>query len=435
MPELTGPQIAVNVGVGDGELGLGALQEYELQELHRHPTVRLARRLYSGIMASAQWSVEANPNSELDPDVLQMGKDLISRQLLPLRSHFVKSCARGCTMRGWRPFEVVLDTSDPAEWGVKKLKALTHKCTTIRTDENTGAFIGLQQPASGTRSEDVVLEVEDCLLISLDVEGTDWRGEGAYDSAVGPWRAWKKVESAATRYDEKVAGAFWVIHYPLGTSPVNGQPKDNYDIAVELLAALKSSGSLIVPRTVQDTLLEMNEGGSENTAWKIELISDGGSANAQFIPRQKYLDTNIVRAFGFAERAILEGQFGTKAEAGEHADLAITLIEQDLASMIEQLNWHLVNRLLSYNMGPQLANEVYISAEPIVDSDRTFLRSVLSSLLTGPLADEQIDRIDTASIRERLGVPSVPEEEVEPTEPEPVEPVVEETPAVPEITE
>jgi len=419
MPEYTGPQIAVHAGAAQDSLSTGSLQEHELLELHCHPTVRLARRLYTGIMASAQWSVEVSQNSNVDSELLERAQELISRQLTPIRSHFIKTAARGCVMRGWRGYEVVLDTSSAEEWQLRKLKPLTHGQTDILVNEDTGAFEGFKQPAPPNSSKDEIrLATDECLLVNLDVEGTDWRGESAYESAVRPWRAWNKVEKAAQRYDEKVAGAFWVIHYPLGQSLVDGQMVNNYDIAVDLEKKLRASGSVIVPKSMQDTLFEMNEGGKgkkDHTDWIIELKSDTGSAQSHFSGRQKYHDVNMVRAFGFTERSILEGEFGTKAEAGEHADLAITLIEQDLASLIEQLNWHLVNRLLRYNLGQSLENQVYIMPQPIIDSDRAFLREVFKAVLAGEFGDEHVDNIDADAMRDRLGVPTKPAE----TEPDP----------------
>ena len=152
--------------------------------------------------------------------------------------------------------------------------------------------------------------------------------------------------------------------------------------------------------------MELQSTNNDATAWKIELMADSGGTNVHFGGRQKYLDVLMVRSFGFPERAVLEGQFGTKAEAGEHADLTISLISEDLNTFIGQLNWHLVNRWLRFNYGEQFENAIFIKAEPIVDTDRVFFRELYKALITGELSSEELDRVDNQSLRDRLGVPT-----------------------------
>ena len=165
MPEVTGPQVATTSGAADDELHNGDLQEHELLEMHRHPTVRLARKLYTGLMKSAQWSVSVVSDHDHDPDVLETIKAAATRQFLHMRSHIVDTAARGCLMRGWRGYEVVWEFGTDA-WTIRKLKPLVHNITSILTDPRTGAFRGFKQRNIYTSTPENLgeVEVDLCLL-------------------------------------------------------------------------------------------------------------------------------------------------------------------------------------------------------------------------------------------------------------------------------
>ena len=406
MPQLrerTGPQVASSTSVfaTDGELDPRGLSSSDLKKMKKHPTVQLVYRLFQDLVLSAQWSVDIVQDSEIGAEQLEKAQKFIAQQFLPQRRHFLRTSTTGCLDKGWRGYEFIV-SAEESEFRLKKLKSLIHRDTTILTNKGTGAYEGLKQEIDETT---VVLNIDQSLLINDGVEGTDWRGAPRIEATEGPWRAHVKVEAASERYDDKTAGAFWVVHYPLGTSKINGTDTDNFEIAKDLIAKLKSSGSLVVPRSMDDTVGVLNDQAKE-PAWKIELLSDSGASSTHFVQRQKYLDSLIVRSLGFTERSVLEGQFGTKAEAGEHADLAITGVEEFTGSIVEQLNWHGVNRLLRWNFGSRFENQVRITPQPIVDSEKEFLRDVYRGILSSNMQAEEYDRIDRDSVRQRLNIPS-----------------------------
>jgi hypothetical protein len=92
----------------------------------------------------------------------------------------------------------------------------------------------------------------------------------------------------------------------------------------------------------------------------------------------------MVRAFRLPERAILEGQFGTKAEAEAHADFAITNMELNHLLMVQQYNWHLVNQILRINYGPGTDGLVEIKVAPLTDTAMIFLRALYEKFLASP---------------------------------------------------
>jgi hypothetical protein len=223
--------------------------------------------------------------------------------------------------------------------------------------------------------------------------------ETAYDQ-------WIACNEGAARYDKKLAGSHWVIHYPLGTSLVGGVETDNFTIAQTIISRLESSGAIAVPRTLAEFTADLNA--QTPDAWKIELINDSGGQTA-FNDRMKYLDALKARAFGMPERTVFEGQFGTKAEAEAHADLAIVFMEMRHSIICQQINQHVVNQLLRTNFGPDAEDSVYIQPAPIADLEKSYLQKLYDTILADPNGlMTEIGGIDMESLRDRLGIPVLP---------------------------
>jgi hypothetical protein len=119
------------------------------------------------------------------------------------------------------------------------------------------------------------------------------------------------------------------------------------------------------------------------------------------------LDALKCRAFGWPERSILEGQFGTKAESEAHADFAITLTESRHADIVLSLNWHAVNQIIRLNWGKEYENKVFIKQAPIADLERQYLKEVYKLVLSNPeYGAHELASMDLESLRDRLGIPT-----------------------------
>lgn len=397
-PVRTRPQIRSQLAIGyDGALR----SEYatsrwyrKVREMRRDPTIALVRRLIAAPVLIAPWSVESIDGA---PDGAQ---EYIEQQILPQRRHLLRTGLLGCIDFGWQPYETVISSAGD----LLKVKALLQDITQILVFRDTGAYAGLRQPIEGT-NEEIDLEIFDSLLLHFDVEGTDWYGQSTLANAEGPYDRTKENDDAAKKYINKVAGAHFVVHYPVGTSVYNGVEKDNFLIAWDLLNKLEASGHIVVP-DVEGALKELEVG------WRIELLSDSGASHDTLLERSMYLDKLKVRAFGFPERSILEGEFGTKAEAGEHGSFAISMMEQRHMDIVDLLNWHLVNRLLIYAYGPQAEDTVFVTPSPIADQSLLLLKEIYLALLSNTdTLMEEFDIIDREAMRDQLGVPARPENE------------------------
>jgi hypothetical protein len=144
----------------------------------------------------------------------------------------------------------------------------------------------------------------------------------------------------------------------------------------------------------------------EKNGWRIELLSDNGSRQPGFIDRENYLDKLLVRGLLMPERAMMEGQYGTKAEAGAHIDLALTLAENDHKRITRFANWYLLNDLLVLNFGQSYRGKAWLKPSPIADDSKLILKDLYAAILANPTGFlEEYGQIDTNSIKDLLKIP------------------------------
>jgi len=401
MPEITGPQVIIQPDP-DGTLQQPRqdITYKKLREMRLDPTISLARRLMLAPVLAANWSYESEKNA---PEGAQ---EFIAEQMQPLRTHILETGFLGCIDFGWQPYEKIYEVLADGHVGLHKLKPLLQDLTTIRVIDETGAYNGLTQT---TDDLDLDLDPKKTLLLNIDVEGTNWYGRSTLANCEDAYDSWIKSDGAAERYDSKIAGAHWVVHYPVGQTPygVDGTVMDNFEIAKKVLSNLQASGAVCLPNNL--TAFTDSLDAQAAPEWRIELLSDGSGSGA-FIERMKYLDALKVRAMGLPERSILEGQFGTKAEAEVHADLAITNMDMRHRSIVQMLNGHVVNDLLLYNYGPGYENTVYIEPAPITDLALQYLRGIYLAYLADPQTQIlEMENVDLEALRDRLGIPMKPQ--------------------------
>jgi hypothetical protein len=217
-----------------------------------------------------------------------------------------------------------------------------------------------------------------------------------------PYDGWNAVNDTADKYDKKIAGSHWVIQYPVGSTEFNGESVDNFIIAQNLIQSLESSGAIAVPRNIDQVLTDLNK--DSPNAWQIEILSDQTNQQSNFIDRLKYYDNLKVRALGFPERSVVEGKFGTKAEAEVHSDLAVVIADYRHAKITEQISYQAVNDLLRYNYGREAVGTVFLKPSPIADDLRIFLRQVFLTLMQHD-PETALRKINADEVHERLGLP------------------------------
>lgn len=397
----TGAQVVH--GIGGEQLVPPMKASYECYRLMRkHPTIALARLLTIAPVVAASWTVEA------DDDAPDEAKAFIEKELLPIREPLVQRAMEGGCDFGWQPFEKVFHVRRDGRIGLRKLKALLHELTEILIERDTGDFAGFRQPSVRLNAlGGVVLEPPYCFLVSFRVEGTQWYGEALLENVRDTWNAWREAEAQAAAYDKKVAGARWAVKYPPGSSPTSNAEGaaevDNSELAAQLVSLLKAGTSVIIPRRIEDLPTDAN--GTIRDAWSIDFLSDPVPRQSSFVEREKKLEADMVRGLIMPERAILEGQFGTKAEASSHADLAVTQRDLEHRHITRLVNAYIVDQLIALNFGEDAVGKVRLVANPIADDKAAFFQELYKALIGNPTAAlELLSRLDFDWISQAVGV-------------------------------
>lgn len=395
----TGPQVwSTAINTYTGELAAPSPTDWSrrLDALIKHPTIKLARLLSIAPAIVRQWTTEATMNNVGDEV-----HDHIRKTVIPHHISIVSDAMLGMIDWGWVAFERVLDDDQK----FKELKRLLHTLTVLLADPETGDLVGIRQQASTYKNEIVDLYIPDAVVFTQNVIGQEWYGRSDCGDAEGAYLDWKNASEVAQRYDAKTAGAHWVVKYPMGVSDYNGEKDvDNGIIAQDLLSSLKSNGLIAIPQSVK-RFLDGDSG--ESSAWSIELMESSANTSTSLETRLRYCDVLMVRAFAMPERALTEGQHGTKAEAEAHGDVALTYIETRLEHVMKRVNECIVKPELITHFGPQMAEAVRIIPEPMDAERRAYLQSVYDKILSTPEGFmSELDDIDVAALRDISQIPS-----------------------------
>lgn len=384
--------ISVNVSSLDRKLNNPLPKTYNTyRTIRKDPTIALARALSVAPVVAASWGVEA------DEEVDEERQQFIADTMLPLRDMIIETAMFGGVDFGWQAFEKIFHVNSEGRIALDRVKSLLHDINCILIDTATGEFAGIRQ------SDGPDIPLENVLLFSFRVEGTQWYGESLLENIRETYNEWKEADSGAAVYDKKIAGSRIIVKYPPGQSEVNGALVDNGIIARDFVRALEGAGSVTMPTVVASYLDELNKDTAELLQWNIEILTDGGK-QATFTPRLEYLDTQKVRGLLIPERAILEGKFGTKAEAGQHADLALTAMMLTHEKLTRKVNRDVVDQLLVLNWGEEARGSVRLIAAPLADEKLGFLRTVYEKILSDPGSTE-IETVDRDTLKQMLGVP------------------------------
>lgn len=384
--------VSVSISTDRGKATKRQLLTYKkAREMRRHPTIFISRLIVRAAILSGPWTVEGKAGYE---DLAVRVADWV----LPLREDFLEHASAGCLDYGWQAFEKVMAIEDGLV-KCKKLKPLLQDYTLVRLNEDTGDFIGIVQD----EEHEVTLTEFSSMNVNINAECNDPYGESYLGNVVTAYDRAERVNASSDVYDKKIAGAHWVIQFPEGSSLYNGVETPNDEICNSLIKSLQNSGSFGIPKRVKSALIALNE--QSDNQWIIELKEASGSGS-NFDERLNRCDKEIVRGFGLPERAILEGQYGTKAEAGEHGDLGLVGIELLHKRLVSQFNKQLTNQLLRLNEGPAFVDRVYVVAQSLTDENRAYLQSIYDKILASPDGSlSEISTLDIAAIRDRLSIP------------------------------
>ena len=370
------------------------------RKMRRQPTIALAREYSIAPILASSWSYKGDDEQKVE---------FIKSQIQPWRQYFLSTCLYGEIDFGWKAYEKKFKYERTKQFGMRqclhRLNALWNDNTEALYERETGDFAGLFQTDLND-SQEVWIDKEHSLFVNFDEEGLGAYGEARLSRLQETYEAYKASSNAAKRYDNKLAGSHWIIYYPTGNTEYGNRGEiDNAEIAADILNKLEASGCVSIPLRVRNTMDELNSEEGSFGGWKIELMQ-GGSQAGDFVSRLSYLDTQFVRGMGITERSITEGNYGTKAEAQEHGNASLIVMQLRHEYVTNHINWYVVEPLLRNNWGPDSIGDVEVVANPLSDEKTVIYNQIFSSLLSNEATvTEVLDYVDMPELFDHLKVP------------------------------
>ena len=447
----SGPQISVGV---DGKMSpLVKFTDLEFPDMMLDPTIVLGVDIVTAIMLQQPWSVECEDEGY---------GAFIWGQLEPYRKFIIQSTLYGFLFNGYRIFETTYDIEEVEETFTEErqfleepqaplpqstntntekntsgapvmeqlmqprervevitktrqvlrqvlvgIKALRPDLTDILLDKATGDLVGcVTRPVDGG-SREVTIDKDHTVFINLDKDGYGEYGKPMLRVMQGGYQRYNVCEQGAQRYDEKCAGGFLWLGYPIGSSPYAGGSAN----MVGTIEDMETPNEVICDRLAKSMCavgyacypVAEGDDGKPIEGWKAEFLNNTGQ-QANFIDRLKYLDGQKLRAIGVPERSATEGSLGTKAEAEVHADVAIMVNGQRHEKVIDSINTQIVEPLNVANTeDPGKCRLVLGKLDP---DSRALFTQIFVALMQDPLVGDQIgQRVDVAGLMDKLDIP------------------------------
>lgn len=369
------------------------------RKMLRHPTVALCRAATRAMLKAPKWSVEADDG--VPDEVVRF----IDKTFLPKKADILNQMD-WAQYYGFQGFEKIWEMVD-GQFSIKEHKPLLADVTAPIVDEH-GRVVGVE-------NQGIRLGLTASWLYTHDGEaGNPW-GESLLENIrETSYRAWMDTFNKCAQYTTKAAGVITVVKMPLGESTVqDGNPDSNQKIAERLLDHLSTGHGVVWPQWMSEAVMKLLAARpelAEYLLWDLQFLEVAAGHGAEFIALMDYHDKGIVRGMLWLERAVLEGQHGTKADSEEHGDVVVEMREQRLQDMVRWLNRYAVNDVLQANWGDQYIDKVRIVPGPLADREKQFFRQLIEKLLLSPTGLEMASIVlDLDAMLDTAGFPKAEE--------------------------
>ena len=379
----------------DREISISGTWLERARKIRKDPTVVLARAILAAPLINNEWQVVGDDKKQ---------RKILEKVLLPMKECFWSTAIFSGIDYGWHSWEVRPQKHKKTTY--LKVKSLRHDCTELYLKRN--GELKLVKNSGYESLDEAELKQSNFAHIASYQE---------YDS-VGGYPLLKNTDEVMQDYEEaheghhrfmtKVAGTHWALWYPVGsTEDKDGNLIDNLEIADKVLDSLESSGKVALPVSrseINELLQDQGVFDARKTGWRLELL-ESNAGNGPFLDSKRYYDALKMRSLLVPERMALEGQFGTKSDSSEHADVALMAIEQWGSNFYKWINseFGFVGRALEYNGQEIYPGGARIKPLPIADDTKSFYREILRTVLN---KDETFHKgLDIKALMDKIGVP------------------------------
>ena len=374
------------------------------REMRKSPTLAIGRIAATAPIRVAGYSVEG------EEDVPDGAVELVQWQLDRLWPPFIKDVL-WCLDFGFQSFEKVWEVRSVhgiQRLVMKKLKPLRPDDVRPVVDKDTGAFRGLKQ-------QDVTLPPDKCLWFTNDGEPGDWFGTSRHENVrEHAWHPWMQTLKRFSQYIVKISGVLPILEYPLGSSrDKNGDEKSNFELATSILSNLATGKGVAMPNVFTPDSVDLARAGVDLTklqAWRIKFLETKGNHGQSFIDMMRHFETLMLRGWIVPERSITEGQHGTKAEAGEHANIGLVMADLLFDDILHAANEYVVVPLLTYNYGEDVSRMVKIQKVGLDAATRKLFTDILAKVMTSDANISLLmEMLNVEAMIDAVGLPSNPD--------------------------
>lgn len=351
----------------------GTINTY--RAMRRHPTIAIGRMAVHAPIKSAKWTIET------DDDAPSGAEDLIEKHVVDHQPVIVREAVRMLDY-GRQPFELVWDVVEGA-LVPDKYKPLLPEITKAQVTQDNGRF-------AGAKNADVPLTPEQTLWFAFDMEGTNWYGRSLFENIrESAWWPWVQALRRESTFSGKVAGPTLAVGYVPGKGKdKHGAEVDNFDLAQKIGQAYGMGQHVAFPKMLvpwAEDMLRHNVDPNKLMSWSIDFIEPSTGHASEFIANMKHKETGMLRGLMVPERAVTEGQYGTKAESETQAELVLVFAREVLMEIVRCVNWYVVDRILALNYGEEARGTVRIVAEELIDEKAALIREIVKAMFSQPV--------------------------------------------------
>jgi hypothetical protein len=405
---------------GWGDVQTGEYKTY--REMRTCPTVAIARAAAMAPVKAAGWFVEADDNEDGKYDEVV---DFVQRAIEPVAGDLVKNSLYAWDY-GWQGAEII--------WGTKDGRVVPERMNFLKVDD-TKILTDDQGNVTGLKQKQFEVPESKVYIYTYDGECGDPYGRSRMENIrEHAWRPWRETIKKLGQYISKHAGVITKVRFPMGEGQIGftGATFTNEEIAASLVQNHSKGAGITIPVTFEPWQAEAIRAGAsfDSLTWDISYLEPGSGAGSEMMSFAKYCDSLICRGLLVPERAILEGQHGTKAEAESQGDVAVEIAEEENQLIWEGIQRQIVYRMVLANFGRAAAEAVRVKAAPLSEPEKRLAARIVETVLTNPAnADLLLSMLDLDAMLDTAKLPKA-KETVDQTETRPgLETVVEGDPA------
>lgn len=368
--EVTG---SVASGMGYTAAPSASLEVY--RRMRACPSIAIARVAATTPIRATPWALDHDDG--VSEEALAAAQEIIDVHRLAIVKHAIKALDYG-----FSAFEI--------EWDIRNGLVVPVRFVPLAVDV-TEALVDPEDPtrlAGAKVGTDARLPAAKVLWFSYDSEAGSFYGRSRNENVRNEWAKWSQTVERLGNYIGQTSSSVPMIEYPEGVSKDgSGADIDNFELAKKVLVNLSAGRGVAMPNSLVAWAEEAIKRGvdvAKLKAWSIDFIERSAGFGGEYIQSLRYFDSLMARGWLVAERAVTEGQMGTKAEAEAHGDFVIRAAAEVTEDLTVAFNEQVLGPFLRMNWGKDAERAIQVVPSSTDPATLAWLRGLVASVLTNP---------------------------------------------------